>query len=166
MRFLVSLNKKILQVSIAAITLLMALMVILVFSGVLARYVFQVPLAWAHELSRFVMIWISFLGAAIAISLGSHAGVTFLVNLLPQGAKKWLNLMIFFVVALVTSFLGWFGWLQVLANKEQLSPILQVSMSYPYLAIPFGSLIIILFGIEKALKEFKIEAKQETLKGN
>ena len=54
--FLRTLNETLLKVAKFIIVALMGVMTVLVFAGVLARYVFQVQFAWGQELARFAMI--------------------------------------------------------------------------------------------------------------
>lgn len=68
----------------------LSLMVILVFGNVVLRYVFSSGINWAEEISRFLFIWLTFLGAIIALKSREHLGVDFLVRKLPPSKKKFV----------------------------------------------------------------------------
>jgi len=68
--------------------LFLALMGILVFSNVVLRYFFNSGLTWAEEMSRFLFVWVVFLGAIGALKENNHLGFSTLVQALPPMLKK------------------------------------------------------------------------------
>jgi TRAP-type transport system small permease protein len=70
------------------VTLLSA-MVVMVFGNVVLRYGFNSGLDFSEELSRFFFIWITFLGAIIAMRENAHLGLDTVVRLLPRAGKKF-----------------------------------------------------------------------------
>ena len=71
-RYLVAANR-------AIVFLMMAVMATLVFVNVVARYVFNFSIIWAEEVSQYLMIWIAYLGAGLALreKNGDQTDVTF-----------------------------------------------------------------------------------------
>jgi TRAP-type C4-dicarboxylate transport system permease small subunit len=72
----------------ALLVLMLGAMVIMVFGNVVLRYGFNSGLDFSEELSRFFFIWITFLGAIIAMREKAHLGLDTLVRLLPSAGKK------------------------------------------------------------------------------
>ncbi len=70
-----------------AIALCLLVMVILVFSNVVLRYVFNSGIATSEELSRWLLVWLTFLGAIVALRQHAHLGVDTLVRALPPKGK-------------------------------------------------------------------------------
>ena len=70
------------------IALMLALMVILVFGNVVLRYGFNSGIAISEEVARWLFIWITFLGAVVALRERAHLGVDMLVSRLPVAGKK------------------------------------------------------------------------------
>lgn len=68
--------------------LFLLLMVILVFGNVVLRYAFNSGLAVSEEVSRWLFVWITFLGAIVAMREHQHLGTDMLVSRLPTPAKK------------------------------------------------------------------------------
>ena len=66
----------------------LATMVVLVFGNVVLRYVFHTGITWAEEMSRFMFVWLVFLGAIGALKDNNHLGVDLLVKILPANLKK------------------------------------------------------------------------------
>lgn len=64
---------------------LVVLDVVVLFAGVVARYVFNRPLHWSDELASFLFLWLGMLGAVMALSRGEHLRLSaFLRNLTPR----------------------------------------------------------------------------------
>ena len=91
---------------------LLALMVVLVFGNVVLRYVFNSGITMSEELSRWLFVWLIFLGAIIAMKDHAHLGVDSLVSRLPPWGKK---------VCLVASqlLMLWAVWLLSLGSWKQ-----------------------------------------------
>ena len=65
----------------------LALMVVLVFGNVVLRYLFDSGITVSEELSRWIFIWVTFLGAIVAMREHAHLGTDALVSRLPRAGK-------------------------------------------------------------------------------
>jgi TRAP-type C4-dicarboxylate transport system permease small subunit len=75
----------------AVIVVCLALMVVLVFGNVVLRYAFNSGIAVSEELSRWLFVWLTFLGAIVALREHGHLGTEALVSRLgPLGRKACL----------------------------------------------------------------------------
>ena len=110
----------------------LALMVILVFGNVVLRYGFNTGITVSEELSRWLFVWITFMGAIVAMKEGSHLGSDTLVSRLSLAGKKTC----FVLAHLLMLFACWLlfkGSLeQVIINRETTSAVMEVSMAYFY----------------------------------
>ncbi len=70
------------------IALLLAAMVVLVFGNVVLRYGFNSGITLSEEVSRWMFVWLTFLGAIVALREHGHLGVDSLVRRLPLWGKK------------------------------------------------------------------------------
>ena len=73
----------------ALLVLMLSAMVVMVFGNVVLRYGFNSGLDFSEELSRFFFIWITFLGAIIAMRQNAHLGLDTLIRVLPRTGKKF-----------------------------------------------------------------------------
>ncbi len=72
----------------ALLALALALMVVLVFGNVVLRYGFNSGIAVSEELSRWLFVWLTFLGAIVALKEHAHLGTDVLVSRLgPRGQR-------------------------------------------------------------------------------
>jgi hypothetical protein len=70
------------------IALCLAVMVVLVFGNVVLRYGFNSGITVSEELSRWLLVWLTFLGAIVAVREHAHLGVDTLVRMLPPAGKR------------------------------------------------------------------------------
>ena len=117
-----------------AIVLLLALMVVLVFGNVVLRYVANSGITVSEELSRWLFVWMTFLGAIIAIKEHGHLGTDMLVSRLgPQG--KRICLVTGQALMLYTTWLLFSGSLaQARINWDVEAPVSGLSVAIFYSA--------------------------------
>ncbi|MBI2456019.1 MAG: TRAP transporter large permease subunit [candidate division NC10 bacterium] len=121
--------------------ILTGVMTVVVFLQVLGRYVFQYPLPWSEELARYLFIWSSLLGAAIALHRGAHISLG-LLRPAGQGAilhQQCLDLGL----AVFLTFLLVEGFRLTLLTTGQPSPALQVPMALIYAAVPTSAALML-----------------------
>src|ERR1700755_2416517 len=69
--------------------LLVAAEVVILFAGVVSRYVFDSPLFWTDELANFLFLWLSMLGMVVALRRDGHMRLTTLANWMPPHIASW-----------------------------------------------------------------------------
>jgi TRAP-type C4-dicarboxylate transport system permease small subunit len=69
------------------IAVALAAMVVLVFGNVVLRYVFDTGITVSEELSRWLFVWVTFLGSIIAMREHAHLGTDALVRRLPRRGR-------------------------------------------------------------------------------
>ena len=110
----------------------LAVMVVLVFGNVVMRYGFNSGLTLSEELSRWLFVWMTFMGAIVALQERTHLGTDMLVSKLSMTGKKiclgLTHLLMLFVCWLL--FKG--SWDQALVNLDSVSPVMETSMAIFY----------------------------------
>jgi C4-dicarboxylate transporter DctQ subunit len=135
--------------------------VTIVTTEVILRYLFSHSLIFTEELSRYLMVWIVFLGSALAIRDGAHIHINALVKRFNPRVQKVVHLvalgltLIFLVVITVEG-------LKILPRQlYQMCITINVSLFYFYLAIPVGSILMILF-LLPAVKKIVISKPEKS----
>ena len=114
------------------IALALAVMVVLVFGNVVLRYAFNSGIAVSEEMSRWLFVWITFLGAISAIKENAHLGTDILVSRLPVAGKK-ACLVLGQVLMLYITWLFFQGsWQQTLINWDVEAPVTGASTGLFY----------------------------------
>ena len=103
---------------------LFAIMAIVAFANVIARYLLKYSLAFTEELLISFFVWLTLLGAAVAFREGSHMGFGFITDRLPQKIQKFLLWFSAVLGALLFSFLIYFSIYQI---KEEI--VLRITSS-------------------------------------
>jgi TRAP-type transport system small permease protein len=122
-----------------ALVLLMGVMAALVIVNVIARYGFSYSSTWVEEVSRYLMIWASFLGLGPALRVGGHIAIESLPNALPPAAARLLRALLVAIMAASLVAMTWLGVEYAAFGWEQESPVLNWSLGKVYLAVPVGA---------------------------
>jgi TRAP-type transport system small permease protein len=136
--------------------LFLAVMVVLVFGNVVLRYAFNSGLTVSEEVSRWLFVWLTFMGAVVALREHGHLGTDALVSRLPRMGKK-ICLVLAQVAMLYVSWLLLTGsWVQAQINWDTEAPVTGASVGIFYasgvmlgassLAILLRDLLHTLFG--------------------
>ena len=135
-----------------ALVFLLVAMTLIVFTQVIARYIFEAPLSWSEELARFILIWLSMLSAAYAFKTRSHFALTILVNKLPEKYQKITSFCIHIIVAIFFLMICYYSVIFVHSVNGHVAPALQISMQIPYSSIIVASGLISIFSLLSAVK--------------
>lgn len=112
--------------------LFLAVMVVLVFGNVVLRYAFNSGLTMSEEVSRWLFVWLTFMGAVVALREHGHLGTDALVSRLPRLGKK-ICLVLAQVAMLYVSWLLLQGsWVQAGINWDTEAPVTGASVAIFY----------------------------------
>lgn len=131
------------------IIFLFVVLVAVVFYQVVARYIFNDPPSWTEELARYCQVWIILLTSSICIRKGSHLAVDYFGHRLSAGVKRKINIVMNILIALYIFVVIIFGWKLMVVGQYQLSPALQVKMSFVYIIFPLSGVLMLLEAIIK-----------------
>jgi len=134
-----------------SIVVIGALMIVLVFINVV-MHAFGKDMAATTEMCELLMVWVTFLGGAAAARRGVHMAITELIDKLGTGARRLMDLGISAVSAAVLASLVWYGWGITVAGWTNRLTVLDIPMSFQYLALPVASFITLLFVLWDALQ--------------
>lgn len=146
-----------------SIIIMVPFMTAIILLQVVMRYVFMSPFSWPEELARFLLIWLSCLGAAFAVREGLHISVVFIKNKFPERMKPVVMVVIhflvigFFMICVIEGFkLSFSQWIEH-------SAALQISMTFPLLGIPVGFGMMIMFTLELLIEDIRKEVSQRSM---
>ena len=110
----------------------LAVMVVMVFGNVVLRYALNSGIVVSEELSRWLFLWVTFLGAIVALKERAHLGSDFLVSRLPVLGKK-ICLVVGHLLMLYATWLLFSGSLaQARINLNVEAPVTGASMAFVY----------------------------------
>jgi TRAP-type C4-dicarboxylate transport system permease small subunit len=121
------------------IALFLAIMVVLVFGNVVLRYAFNSGITVSEELSRWLFVWLTFLGAIVALRARGHLGVDTLVKRLPNVGKRACLIVSQVLMLYATWLLLQGSWEQTLINWDVAAPASGLSTGWFYgVGVVFG----------------------------
>jgi TRAP-type transport system small permease protein len=123
--------------------LLVAIIAVLVFAQVIARYVLNASLAWSEEATRLLFIYLVFFGFVVAVQTGRNLHVDLLVARMPARPRRWIGILVHLVSAAFLAVVAWQGMSLVRQVSEQRTPALQLSKSFFYVPIPAASALLL-----------------------
>ena len=126
-----------------ALILLLAAMSVIIFTNVVLRYTTHESIEWAEEVSRHMMIWLTFLGAGPVLRYGGHIAVENLQDALPRKAAIALRIVVALLLFAFFGFMVWYGWLYMQRTMFQLTAVTQIPFAYIYSAMAIGGVLLV-----------------------
>jgi TRAP-type C4-dicarboxylate transport system permease small subunit len=129
--------------SVVAAALLCALVAVTI-ATVVYRYGVNAPLTWSNEVQESLFVWLTFLGAAVAMARNEHSGFTSLIARFPESGRLAVTAL---STLAILAFLGICTWLGLEALPQLMgrtTPTLGLSVALTYAALPVGMLLILI----------------------
>jgi TRAP-type C4-dicarboxylate transport system permease small subunit len=122
----------------------LSIMVALTFVSAMIRFVPGYGgIFWAEEVTRYISIWVVFLGSGLGVRYGIHLSVDIVTNMVARPLARVMTLVSLLFMVAFEVVLVWYGTVLAISNHAQQSASLGMPMSLPYAAIPVGSFIML-----------------------
>ncbi|WP_041089349.1 TRAP transporter small permease [Jeotgalibacillus soli] len=141
-------------ISIKFITILGIVMTLTIIAQVICRTFLGFSIYWSEELARYCLIWITFIGAAIAYR-NADLAVLDLLDQKISGKSKWIyKLIIQLIVANFIFVCIYYGFKQATSPStvNVVSPALRLPMQYIYLSVPVAFSIMFIHWIRSVIE--------------
>jgi TRAP-type C4-dicarboxylate transport system permease small subunit len=132
------------------LTIFLGLMILIAFSQIVLRNLFSTGLTWGDALVRDLVLWVGFIGAAMATREGKHINIDLISRWVPSAGKLVIggvtHLFSFLICSLLT-----FATLKFLENESQLGNVtfLEIPSWIPGLILPISfGLMALRFGFQ------------------
>jgi TRAP-type transport system small permease protein len=125
-----------------AVILMLAAMATMVFANVALRFLTDQSILWVEEVSRFLMIWLTFLGSGIVLRYGAHVAIDTLAQKLP-GIAPAIRAAVLGVLGAFLGVVVWLGLRYAILTWDQTTPVLGIPFGAVYLAMPVGFALMI-----------------------
>ncbi len=123
---------------------LLALMAVMVFANVVLRYTTGDSIVWAEELSRYLMIWLTFLGAGLVLRYGGHLAIDNLQDVVPASGGRILRALTLLCVLAFALAMMWLGTGYIMRTWSQTTPVVELPFGLVYSALPVGFLFLLI----------------------
>jgi C4-dicarboxylate transporter DctQ subunit len=125
---------------------LLAVMTLITFVQVIARYVFNYSFVWALELVSFLFAWLIFIGMSYGVRTGAHIGMDAVVKLLGPRAGRFVTAIatLLCIAYSVIVFIGSWNYVNVIYQIGNYAQDLPIPIWIPRLALPIGFALLTL----------------------
>ena len=137
--------------------ILLPLMVVLVFTATMTRYLQLFPMPWSEELARYIMVWLAYIGASLGIKRGAHLGIDALVKAMPAKVQSVMIFVRMCVMLLFAVLIIYYAY-EIISHQQrigQTSPALLIPIWWAYLAVPMGCFMIAIRTIQVFIADCK-----------
>ncbi len=134
--------------------------IVVLFSGVVSRYVLQDPLLWSDELASILFLWLAMLGSVIALRRGEHMRMTALVSKAGAHRRALLELVGIAACLAFLAMVVWPAWEYAADEKAITTPALEISNLWRAAALPAG---IVLMGVFSVLRLLRTASLMQSL---
>lgn len=125
--------------------------IVLIFYGVVMRYVMNDPQAWVEEVARYTIIWGSFLGFSLALKHNHHIQVDIIFDKLNNTGKFIMNIVATILSIVFCLIYTYYGY--VLVENRYSSGMVSLDVGIPmwivYLILPLSGVLFLLRFIER-----------------
>lgn len=142
--------------------LLIAVMVAIVWFGVVSRYILELGITWTEELARYVMIWAALLAVPVGVYRRAHIGVELLFRALPEDLRRGLALLLDLLGLAFFLFLFVYGIGMARSGAQQYATIFGMTMLVPFASVPVSALLAALQTVVAILRDRDLESRAAT----
>lgn len=136
-------------------------MTVVVAVQVFFRYVLNQSLFWSEELARFLLVWLSFLGASVAYRRKAHPGIDVLYAKMPAALQKVAAVAVHLASLALFAVMVFFGYRFAYFVRLQISPALYLPKWVVFSIIPISGCILVVHGINFLLQELAGERRDD-----
>ena len=133
--------------------LLVALMVLDIWFGIVARYGLELGITWTEELARYLMIWAALLAVPCAAYHREHIGLTIVSDRLPRRPRTLLHLALDLLGIAFFLFLFVYGVRMTADGYNQYAMIFGMTMTVPYASVPVSAGLTVLQIVAALLRD-------------
>ena len=132
-----------------------ALVAMVIMTGVQIIFrLFIDALSWSEEITRYLLIWSTFIGGSIVYKYKGHIAVALLHDHCPPLLRKILTVFVHLVCGAFCTVAVIYGFRYMGLQGRQLSAAARIPMRYMYMAIPVGFLVMDLHILDAIVQQF------------
>ncbi len=138
-------------------SLLLLACIAILFSGVVARYMFNSPIVWSDELASILFLWLAMLGSIIALRRAEHMRMTAWVSALSGHQRVLLEKLGVLASLLYLLVVLRPAWKYALDEMVVTTPALEISNAWRAGAIPVGITLMVIFSLFRLFKSDQLK---------
>ncbi len=139
--------------SVALVTAMCAVVALQVF----CRLVLGSPLSWSEELATILFVWVTMIGASLALKRGEHFAVELLQARLPSAGRRTAGVLVGLLLTVFSLILLVKGFEMAWRNIPVRTPAMEIPRALPYAAVPAGGTLMLIRSLQIAWSRLRGE---------
>lgn len=131
----------------ALLFVILAAMVLTMAANVFCRFFLEFSLYWGDELAQVLMVWLTFLGAAVAMRERAHYSFDYLSRRLQGRSRRRYGVIGRVISLVITALLLYWSTLTTIGIRHWIMPAMEYSRAWVYGACPVGCLFMLIYGL-------------------
>jgi TRAP-type C4-dicarboxylate transport system permease small subunit len=134
---------------------------VIVLMGVVFRYFLHIGLGWTDEAARYLQVWMTFVGATVAVKRWSHFQLAIVHQWIPHGAHRYFRIVAILALMVLAGVMIRFGIDITRVSWNQVSPMMGWNIGYLYLVVPLSGALMVLFALRHLVSALRGEPPRE-----
>lgn len=135
--------------------LLVAALCVVVTLQVFFRLVLGAPLSWSEELATILFVWVTMVGASLALKRGEHFAVELLQRQLPIRARRVVEILVALILVGFAGLVFVEGMGMAARNMTVVTPAMEIPRAIPYGSVAGGGALMLLRSLELLLRSVR-----------
>lgn len=144
------------QLEIVLMVIFLDAFMINVFLQIITRMLFNMPLSFTEEVSRYLFIWMVFLAMPYSTKYEKHIAMDVFTKHLPKSVQFALKIIIHLITIGVFGWVFYYGMGYLSMSKMVKTPVLQISKAVVAAIIPITGILMIIRSVERLLLDCRI----------
>ena len=119
------------------------------------RYALNHSLFWSEELARYLLVWLTFLGASVAYRRKVHPGIDIVYARMPSSIQRTVSIFIHVISTILFGIMIFYGCQFSYFVRLQISPALYLPKWFVFSIIPLSGIIFMIHGVTFLIDEIK-----------
>ncbi|MFC1606781.1 TRAP transporter small permease [Candidatus Latescibacterota bacterium] len=145
----------------ALVAAVLAVMTVIVSANVFCRFILSFSLSWGDETAQVCLVWITFLGSALAMRSRSHYAFDYLVKSLPVRAGYVITMVSQVVVIIMTAVLLYWSVETTVEIRQWIMPATGISRAWVYGVCPVGCFFMLIYAVRNLMKDMQMIPTQK-----
>ena len=141
---------------IAVVSCVLAI-ALLVSTSIFFRYVLNNSITWSEEIAKYLMVWMVFVGAPVAMVQSRHIAIEMFPNLFRPRIRALIFLIVNLLIVMTMAFWTYRGFTYTVGGMSQvMSSFDKIPLGVVFASIPFGSCIMMIISFQISLNQILV----------
>lgn len=143
----------------------MVALVVAVFTQVFSRYILNSSVPWTEEVARYILVYLTFTGGALAVYENTHLRVDVLLDACPPLIERGLRALSGILMAVTAILLIYYGARFTYLARGTISPAIDQPMAWVYAIMPLAGVLMLVYALLQTSAELRGRRREQSDSG-